>query len=185
MSSCLCGLFAAMAHFPRWISSCNVDSGAMLHAYQCFMWRERDELERIGCYGKLPLIHHIGSDYAMSGCRDIACPHEGGACFRCYHRRGGYTFRWYSLSWHDDYIAHSRGKQAAIRKYVWYPGEDENWASIDSFVVHKEGFEGGSFPGFILCQGPRINYLGYELLPRENARVFLAWRRLFCLIFLV
>ena len=175
-----------MAHFPRWISSYNVDSGAMLLAYECFMAREKDEFERIGCYGKLSVMHHIGSQsMTFSGCRDLLCPHEGGACFRCYHRRGGYTFRWYSSLWHDDYIVHAKGRQAAMGKDVWVPGDDEDLASIDSFFVHREGCEGGAMLFSVLHQGPRMNYLGYELLPRENARVFLAWRRLFCLIFFV
>ena len=51
------------------------------------------------------------------------CPGWNSWCERCKQRRAGYTFRWYSSFWHEDYM------RIPKKRGAWEPGMNEEEAA--------------------------------------------------------
>ena len=110
-----------MAHYPRWVTSFNVDSSAMYAAYSEYMSKveNRIEIEDMGFSGSLTFVDHcrLGTAGSMEHVNVIICNQYG--CQRCVTGRGGYMFRWYSPLWSETYV-----KLAKVG--AWMPGQPEN-----------------------------------------------------------
>ena len=98
-----------MAHFPRWIESFNVDSPAMLVAFESYC-RSQEDLETVAFEDHLLQVLHSPEEWTKHCNR---CSQNG--CQRCVTQRGGYTFRWCSLLWEEEYM---KGR----RKGSWFRG---------------------------------------------------------------
>ena len=108
---------------PRWILSEWVDSVAMLQAYN--EWRHKNPAmaKELGLDKGLPTINHCpeldSPDMCMNNVMEIPCP-RGDNCWRCRERRPGYTFRWFSCLWLEEY-------KSWRRDCTWLPGDAEGY----------------------------------------------------------
>ena len=120
---------------PRWIESHRFDSAAALLAYEQW-WAKQLEVHHsatrilklygIGGSPGLRFIQHCPDESSLlqdpwpsssAPVEIIPCPMQI-KCFRCCHGKGGYTFRWYSPHWNDEYMR-------TRRPGAWAPGENE------------------------------------------------------------
>ena len=110
-----------MAHYPRWVTSFNVDSSAMYAAFAEYMSKveNRIEIEDMGFSGSLTFVDHgrLGTAGSMEHVNVIICNQYG--CQRCVTGRGGYMFRWYSPLWSETYVR-------LAKVGAWMPGQPEN-----------------------------------------------------------
>ena len=108
-----------MAH-PRWVLSETVDSVAMIKAYQKWCRENPAEVMQLGLDEGLPIICHYPTfKLAEPGVFKTDCP-RGGLCKRCHEERGGFTFRWFSRLWLEEYeLLRGPGR--------WSPGVPEGF----------------------------------------------------------
>ena len=97
---------------PRWIDDPTVDSQAMMQATLDFRHRHPAQWDMMQLEKQLTCIEHchrITGETRIDpiGLKYIGCQGND-ACARCREGRAGYTFRWYSLCWHDAYVAQAR-----------------------------------------------------------------------------
>jgi hypothetical protein len=110
------------------------------------------------CEDKLTEIQHCGSLPSLPVAEDmpitfVHCPGDGSWCTRCQNNLYGYTFRWFSILWMQDY-------EKLRRKGTWTPGDPEN--TFRSPI--------SSFTGELLnSKGERVNCL---LLSETTASPF-------------
>ena len=113
---------------PRWVMAPHVDSYAMLSAAAWFRETHTEKWNEMELEGQLTKVTHLDLppwfpvtrlDTTDDWTKLVTCPHaEDGRCKRCAVGRSGYTFRWLSPYWVDEYDRR-RGL------YSWSPGDDE------------------------------------------------------------
>jgi hypothetical protein len=105
---------------PRWVISPAVDSTAMRGAARNYYEKNPAAFWEM-CEDKLTEILHcvplpVAEDMPITF---VDCPGDGSWCTRCQENRSGYTFRWFSILWMEDYEKHRRIG-------TWAPGDPEN-----------------------------------------------------------
>lgn len=113
----------------------NVDSTAMLHAAYKFHEEHPEQWRQLGIGKELTMIHHVPtvpSDIQTLPTVRIECPGADAWCKRCTEGRLGYTFRWYSVLWHDEYM---RMKAP----HAWRPGDPENIVPDETYGPNFTG----------------------------------------------
>ena len=110
-----------------WITNSRVDSIAMLSAYSKFKYTQRKYHEHLGIKDCLTCIVHACSENEplFSIVTVIHCEQKG--CQRCAIGRAGYTFRWFSALWRDDYLKFCRDGSwvpGNLGSRSWVPGWD-------------------------------------------------------------
>ena len=117
-----------------WITNSRVDSYAMFKAYSKFQYTQHKYHEHLGIRNCLTCIVHAcsGNDPFFNIVTVIPCEQKG--CQRCANGLAGFTFRWFSALWHDDYLKFCRdgswvpGKQGSrIWKPGWDPRDPTTW----------------------------------------------------------
>ena len=170
-------LWRGMAHYPRWISSFNVDSEAMLGAYMNALVKQEEAISTMRCAGELTIVEHegIGKVIPLQGTKEVLCPNGDSGCRRCLQKCGGYVFKWYSPIWHEDYVTAVKKKQAAVP--IWVPGADESLWSMRSFDICPMR-SGMSMRRFLLWHSVRCDSYGYHIPPGPEEEGYEDWRRL-------
>ncbi len=87
-----------MADLPRWIRTDRVESKAMWKAYKQTVQKNDP------WYGKLTMRICASDDPPKSRPQVTMTPCAELDCYRCRHRLGGYTFKWYHNSWYQKYL---------------------------------------------------------------------------------
>ena len=112
-----------MCLLPRWVCSHRVDSAAMMSAAKHFIHHNPEMWDSLGINGHLTCVNHVVDPSRLpepspTWYKNIDCPLSNVFCQRCREGRAGYTFRWASPLWLDQYCA-------MARKGAWMPGDPE------------------------------------------------------------
>ena len=94
-----------------------VDSSAMHAAFDEWRSANPDMAQELGLVDGLPTIVHNTVFPTLDMIIPIPCP-RGMSCDRCGTGRAGYTFRWFSCLWLDDY-------KRFRKDGTWLPGDPE------------------------------------------------------------
>ena len=123
---------------PRWVLSERVDSSSMVLAFKDWRSKNPKLAEVLGLVDGLPIIEHCPAMplSVPDNLKEVPCP-RGKNCWRCSSRKSGYTFRWFSLLWLDDYKA-LRGPG------TWLPGDAEG---VRTTLLGEYGFQGEIITG--------------------------------------
>ena len=111
---------------PKWALSERVDSRAMFSAFQEWRSANPDMAKELGLVNGLPTINDCPEvPFPDARVIEIPCP-RGMSCRRCREGRTGYTFRWFSCLWLDNYTSWRRDR-------TWLPGDPEDYRTTRGF----------------------------------------------------
>ena len=116
--------------FPRWIPHKQVDSTAMLQAFEEYV-KDRPQNEHT-YFSNLYNLEHAGrgDPIVVGGIElkvttlptsrsSISKPCERDGCRRCIYRMRGFVFHWYHPAWSKHYIENAK------KENCWKPGQKE------------------------------------------------------------
>ena len=144
----------------------------MLSAYATALVEQKETIATMGSADELTIILHegLGGAILLQGTKGVPCPNGTMGCLRCFEKRGGYVFKWYSPLWREDYVAAVKEKQQRTTAPIWVPGADE--------TLQLAIRSGTSMKQVLLWKSLRCDSYGCHIPPNYDEKEFEEWREL-------